>query len=304
VDIVPWFNLSLLMRNVFLFLRRFFTFFAFLALQAVSLWFLFNYNRFHRAKGLGMANEVTGWFNTKYNKVEDYFFLKEENRRINRFNDSLLNLLPSNFLKQDTSAHLLVDSIPYDTLGHYRRFLLRDATVVYNTVNSQKNYIQLNRGSNQGIKDNMGVISSDGCAVGVVVNVSPNFSQVMSLLHVQSSTSASLKKSNEFGTVEWDGDDPRFVYLRRLPKSVDVKMGDTVLTSAYSFTLPPGYMVGTVEDVKVDNKTGMYVLKLRTATNFYTLQQVHVIENLQGDEQRKLLSDTRKQNEDSKNNPR
>jgi rod shape-determining protein MreC len=288
------------MRNVFLFIRRFFTFFAFLVLQAVSLWVLFNYNKFHRAKGLGMANEVTGWFNTKYNKVEDYFFLKEENRRIQRMNDSLLNLLPNNFLKQDTSVRVLTDSIPYDTLGHYRRFLLREATVVYNTVNSQKNYIQLNRGYLQGVKDNMGVISSDGCVVGVVVNVSPNFSQVMSLLHVQSSTSASIKKTQEFGSVEWDGEDPRFVFMRRLPKSVDVKVGDTVLTSAYSFTVPPGYMVGTVEDIKVDNKTGMYILKLRTAANFYKLQQVHVIENLQGDEQRKLLGETQKKMDEVK----
>jgi rod shape-determining protein MreC len=292
------------MRNVFLFIRRFFTFFAFLVLQAVALWLLFNYNRFHRAKGLGMASEVTGWLNSKYNNVEDYFYLKEENRRINHFNDSLLNMLPSNFLKRDTGSRVLTDSIPYDTLGHYRRFLLRDATVVSNSVNDQKNYIQLNRGSAQGIRDNMGVISSDGCVVGVVVNTSENFSQVMSLLHVQSSTSASLKRSNEFGTVEWDGDDPRFVYLRRLPKTIDVKKGDTVLTSAYSFTIPPGYMVGTVENIAVDTKTGMYILKLRTAANFYKLQQVHVIENMQGDEQRKLLSDTRKKIEDSKSNTR
>ncbi len=292
------------LRNVFLFIRRYITFFTFLFLQGVALWFLFNYNRFHRAKFLGVANEMTGRINSQYNKVEDYFTLKEENRRIHRFNDSLLNLLPRNFGQRDTTLKMVQDSIPYDTAGHYRRYLLRPATVVYNTVNAQKNYIQLNRGSSNGIKDNMAVVGSDGTAVGVVVNVSPNFSQVMSLLHIQNTVSASLKRSGDFGTTEWDGKDPRFLTLKRIPKTVEVKKGDTVLTSSVSFNFPPGYMVGTVADIKLDNTTGMYLLKIKTAANFYNLQQVHVIENVERDEQVKLFEETKKKIEQAKKNPR
>jgi rod shape-determining protein MreC len=292
------------MRNIFLFIRRYFTFFTFLALQVVSLWFLFNYNRFHRAKFLGIASEVTGRINTQYNKVENYFSLRDENRRLHKFNDSLLNLLSRNFMQRDTSLRLVKDSVPYDTAGHYRRYFFRDATVVYNTVNAQNNYLQLNRGSNQGIKDNMAVISSDGSAVGVVVNVSPNFCEVMSLLHIQSTISASLKKTGEFGTVEWDGKDPGYLLLKKIPKSVDVKKGDTVLTSPYSYNIPPGYVVGTVADVKVDNPTGTYVLKIKTAANFYNLQQVHVIENIEREEQAKLFEETTKKIDEAKKNPR
>jgi rod shape-determining protein MreC len=270
----------------------------------VALWFLFSYNRFHRAKFLGLANEMTGRINTQYNKVEDYFTLREENRRVHRLNDSLLNLLPRNFAKRDTSLNAVQDSIPYDTVGNYRRYLSRPATVVYNTVNSQKNYIQINRGSNHGIRDNMSVVSSDGSAVGVVVNVSANFSQVMSLLHVQSTVSASLKRTGDFGTVEWDGKDPRYLVLKRIPKTVEVKKGDSVLTSKVSFNFPPGYMVGTVEDIKLDNATGMYLLKIKTAANFYNLQQVHVIENVERAEQVKLFEETRKKIEEVKKNPK
>jgi rod shape-determining protein MreC len=292
------------MRNIFLFIRRYITFFTFLLLQVVALWFLFTYNRFHRARFLGFANEVTGRINSQYNQVEDYFTLKEENRRVHRLNDSLLNLLPRNYMHRDSSMRMIQDSLPYDTLGNYRRYFTRPATVVYSTVNAQKNYIQINRGSAQGIKDNMAVVGSDGSAVGVVVNVSSNFSQVMSLLHVQNSVSASLKRSGDFGTVEWDGKDPRFLLLRRIPKSVEVKNGDTVLTSSVSFNFPPGYMIGTIEDIQLDNTTGMYVLKLRTSANFYNLQQVHVIENIERDEQVKLFEETRKKIEQVKKSPR
>ena len=291
------------MRNVFLFIRRYITFFVFLILQVVALWFLFNYNRFHRARFLGVANEMTGRINSQYNKVEDYFTLREENRKVHRLNDSLLNLLSRNFAVRDTSLQATQDSVPYDTLGNYRRFLSRPATVVYNTVNAQKNYIQLNRGSNQGIKDKMAVVSSDGSAVGIIVNVSANFSQAMSLLHIQNSVSASLQRTGDFGMIEWDGKDPRYLLLKRIPKTVEVKKGDSVLTSAVSFNFPPGYMVGTVAEVKLDNTTGMYLLKIKTAANFYNLQQVHIIENVEGPEQVKLFEETKKM-EEVKKNPR
>ncbi len=268
------------------------------------MWFLFNYNRFHRAKFLGVANEMTGRINSQYNKVEDYFTLKEENRRVHQLNDSLLNLLSRNYLQRDTSIEMIQDSVPADTLGNYRRYFSRPATVVYNTVNAQKNYIQLNRGSGQGIRDNMAVIGSDGSAVGVVVNVSPNFCQVMSLLHVQQTVSASLKKTGDFGTIEWDGKDPRFLLLKRIPKTVDVKTGDTILTSKVSFNFPPGYIIGTVSDMKLDNTTGMYLLKIKTAANFYNLQQVHIIENVEREEQVKLFDDTKKKIDQAKKNPR
>ena len=292
------------MRNIFLFIRRYFTFFAFLVLQGVSLWFLFSYNRFHRAKFLGIANEFTGRVNTQFNKVEDYLYLKEENRHLHAMNDSLLNARILDFMLRDTSLKYVKDSLPFDTLGHFRRYFFRPATVVYNSVNSQKNFIQLNRGSDQGIKDNMGVLSSDGYAVGVVVAVSANFCQVMSLLNVKSTISATLKKTGEFGLLEWDGKDPRYIYMRRVPKTSDVLKGDTVMTSPYSFSIPPGYIVGTIADVKVDNATGLYDLKVKTSVNFYRLQQVHIVENLQYDEQAKLFEDTRIKTEETKKVPR
>ncbi len=291
------------MRNVFLFIRRYFTFFAFVALQAMALWFLFTYNKFHRAKGLGWANELTGRINSRYKNVDDFFHLKAENQRLHAMNDSLLNQLPINFIERDTSSKIVQDTIPYDTLGHYRRYIWRPAKVVYNTVSSQKNYIQLNRGSNDGIRDNMSVLSSDGAAIGVVVNVSPNFSQVMSLLHVQSRRSVIMKRTGNIGIIEWDGQNPLYLTLKNIPKSDSVAVGDSILTSVNSY-FPPGFMVGTVDKVIMDKNSNYYVLRIKPAANFFNLQQVHVVENLQFDEQNKLLEDTKKMIDDPKTSQR
>lgn len=288
------------MRNIFLFIQRYFVFLAFLILQGVALWMLFKYNRFHQTAFLGAASEVTGSINKQVDKVDDYFHLSNENKRLHHMNDSLLNMLKSDFNIPDTNARTVIDSARYDTITKYRRYLYRDAKVVYNSVNSESNYLQLNRGYNQGIRENMAVINSAGAAVGVVVNTSPNFSQVMSLLHVKSRVTAALKKTGDYGTLVWDAVDPRFVVLKGIPKNVEVKKGDTVLTSPYSYNFPPGFMVGTVADIKGEQGSGFYLLKVKTAVNFNSIQQVFVVENLQRDEQMKLEQETIKKIEQEK----
>lgn len=282
------------MRNIFLFIRRYFTFLCFLAMQALALWFLFTYNRFHRARGLGFANEMTGWFNTRYNTIEDFVSRGEETRRVHRMNDSLLNLLATNFAKRDTSAFVTTDTIPYDTSGQYRRYIWRDAQVTYNSIHEQKNYIQVNKGFRDGIRDDMGVFNSDGSLLGKVINVSPRFSQVMSLLHIQNKVAVLVKKTRSGGSISWNAKDPRFVTLNNIPKSDSIVIGDTIITGTYSLNIPPGKMVGTVAEIIPDNSTNFYVLKIRTAANFADLQQVFIVENLEYTEQSKLLEDTRK----------
>ena len=252
------------MRNIFLFIRRYFTFFAFLALQVVALSILFRYNKYHHAVGMGVANEITGWVNTKYSRFDRYFHLNEENLRLNKFNDSLLNLLPKNFAKADTLVHDVQDSIPFDTLGHYRRYRWRDAHVVYNSTSLQENYLQINRGANGGIKDNMGVINSDGSLVGVVVNVSQNFSEVMSLLNVLNRVNVVVKKSGNSGTLTWDGKNPSLLTLTDIPKSDTVQVGDTIVTGPYSLSFPSGSMVGVVDGfINSNSGNTFYTLKIK-----------------------------------------
>lgn len=282
------------MRNVFLFIQRFFVLFVFVALQGIALWMLFNFNRFHRAAFLNVGSEVTGRVNKQVDKVDDYFHLSAENRRLHHMNDSLINLVSSNFNVPDTSFRSVVDSTRYDTITPFRRYYYRDAKVVYNSVHQQNNYVQLNRGSAHGITDNMAVINSAGEAVGVVVNVSRNFSQVMSLLHVKSRVTAALKKTGDYGTLEWDATDPRFITLRGIPRNIEVAKGDTVITSVYSYNFPPGFMVGTVADILVEKGSGFYLLKLKTAVNFNSIQHVFVVENLQRAEQQQLEQETDK----------
>jgi len=274
-------------RNIFLFIRRYFNFLFFLVLQIVALSFLFRYNKFHEAAFMGVANELTGRVSAKYSNVEYYFHLKKTNESLAAQNEHLLNSLPSNYQAPDSSKQIITDTTRYDTLGTIRRYVWRGARVVNNTVSLQNNYITIHRGEKQGVLKEMGVVSPAGL-VGRVVNISENFSVVMTMLNRQSSVSARLRKSGEIGKIQWDGRSPDFVTMINIPKSAPVAKGDSIVTSGYSLSFPPGIMIGTIAEVIDDKTSNFYSLKVKPSTNFYNVEYVTVVDNLQKEEQKKV----------------
>ncbi len=275
------------MRNIFLFIRTYFNLLLFLVLQIVSIIFLVKYNKTHEAAFSVVANEVTGRVNEQYNKVQYYFHLKQTNKQLAEENARLRNLLGANFEGPDTARQKFMDSLIRDTTGRIRKYVWLPAKVVSNTVSSQMNYITLHRGSNQGVKKDMSVIGPNG-VVGTVVDVSENYSRVMSLLNRNSKVSSMLTKGGVAGSVEWDGKDPQFLTLRNIPKSIKVAKGDTVVTSTYSANFPSNVFVGFVQSISADPSSNFFTIKLKTATNFFSIQYVNVVENVQWEEQRRL----------------
>lgn len=254
---------------------------------------LFQYNRFHEAAFMDVAGEVTGKISKQYNTVEYYFQLKKTNALLIEENQKLRNLLKNDFLPADTTTEFVVDSIKVDSLEQYRRYLYFPAKVINNSVTSQTNYLTISRGSNQGLSKDMAVVSPSGI-IGTIVNVSANMATVMSLLHRQSRVSASLLKTGETGSVEWDGNDPQLLTFRNIPKSAMVKKGDTVITSRYS-AFPPGQPVGVIAEVESQEGSNFYVLKVKPSTNFFNVQFVFAVKNLQKEEQDALEKATHKQ---------
>ncbi|HMR83639.1 MAG TPA: rod shape-determining protein MreC [Niabella sp.] len=280
------------MHNIFLFIRRFSVFILFLVLQIISLYFLFTYNRSHRAKGLGFAGEVTSYFNNKYNALEDFFTMQEENRRVHKLNDSLMNLLNANFVPVDSGLTVVRDSLIKDTSGKMRQYIWRSAQVLYATAGSDKNYLQINRGSSSGISDDMGVFSSNGGLVGKVINTGKNFSEVMSLLNVVNKLNVQMKRTGSAGTLTWDGKSPKELTLLNIPKTDSVRKGDTIVTGNFSLSFPPGKMVGTVSAVLKDKSSNFFILKIKPAANLTDMQQVFVVENVNYNELQLLNRET------------
>jgi rod shape-determining protein MreC len=270
-------------RNIFLFIRRFSNFLFFLFLQGIALYLLFKYNRFHEAAFSNVSTEVTGKVSAKYKIIEDYFKLKQANEDLANENNHLRSLLALNYQAPDSLHKVIIDSIKIDSVEKYRRFDYLTAKVVGSFISLQNNYLTIHRGKNQGVQKDWGVIGPSGI-VGRVVDVSPNHATVMSLLHRSFKVNCQLKNSGNNGGVYWDGGNPSYIFMKDIPKSDSVRRGDTVLTSQLSDIYPPGIMVGTVQEVINNAGSSFYLLKLKTATNFYNVQHVTVIHDVQKDE--------------------
>lgn len=257
---------------------------------------LFSYNRYHKAFFMEEANEVTGRVYKQFNRVEYYFHLKQTNDSLVKANERLLNALAQNFEIPDTTQKLFSDTVRLDTIEQYRKFIYMPAKVIGNSVNLSNNYLQLSRGTLQGVTKDLGVIDVNNAIVGTVIEVSDNYAVVMSLLHLQSNISARLKKSGEEGTVIWDGSSPNTLSLKGIAKSVKLKVGDSVVTSGFTDRFPYGLLIGTIQEVRLETKTNMYAIKLKTGANFYNLQFVNVINNLKKEEPKALLEKVKKIN--------
>ena len=67
------------MRNIFLFIGRYANLLLFVLLQAVSIYLIVSYSKYHHAAFGSVANMVTGGINKKVNAVEYYFKLRTTN---------------------------------------------------------------------------------------------------------------------------------------------------------------------------------------------------------------------------------
>ena len=272
------------MKNIFVFIRQYFTFLSFLLLQVVAIILLSNASKSHEAFFASAANGVTGKINKRYNGLREYFSLKETNRILAEDNARLRNLLPTNFFTYENSKKQAIDSLTNDSSGRYRKFTWLPAKVISNSYTLQANFIFIERGSNQGVKKGMSVMGPQGI-VGVVVEVDKNYSKIMSLLHRNSKVSAMLKKDNNAGSIEWDGTDPAYLTLRNVTKGAKVLKGDTVVTSNYSANFPSKLLIGTVANIASESSSNFYTLKIKTATDFFSIQYVYLIENVRYTEQ-------------------
>ena len=278
------------MRNIFLFIRRHFNFLFFLLLQVYCIYLIINYNTYHQAVGSAYMNEITGSVNKQYNKVDNFLQLNKSNEALKKENEWLRNQLKANFENPDTANQVITDSIPFDTLGNKRKWLYQGAKVVSNSVSTQNNFVVLNRGAGQQLRKDEGVIDSNNGVVGIITEVSENFAVVMSLLHRDSRISGILKNDPlGGGSIVWDGKEPNYLSFINVRKSARAKRGDTVITSGITPTFPYGKMIGVIDQIYPDKSTNNFVIKIKSAANFYNLQYVYAIDNAQKDEINRLL---------------
>jgi rod shape-determining protein MreC len=276
------------MRNLINFILRNSHWLVAIILIAFSFYLVFAHNSYQRSVYLTSANSVTGWLYSTSNNISSFFLLKKNNEMLlvrnaeleKRYHDLLAQLE-----KVSNTDTLEVKAFAIDTLVA-PQFDFIPAGVVNLSFSGVNNFITLNKGASHGIKRDMGVISHKG-VVGVVANVSSNFSVVIPVINPKFRMSAKLKNSENYGSVSWDGTNVRHAQLQDLPKHELFNKGDTVLTS-FSRIFPRNTIIGFVHEMGKSRDDNFNTFNIQLATNFYTLQDVLVIKDMYYDEQQRL----------------
>ena len=276
-------------RNIFLFIRRYFNFIFFLILQALCIYFIVSYSKYHEAAFGNTANKITGIINKKYNKATYYFQLKSTNDSLVKANEVLYNKLRNDFNIPDSADKTVIDTLRIDSIISYKKFNYLSAKVVANSVSSQSNFIVITGPNVKTFTKGMGIAGINNNAVGIITEVDGDYAVVMSLLHKDSHISGKLLKGGETGTISWNGEQPNFLSLSNIPKSAKVTKGDTIITSGFSAIFPKGILIGKVADVRPESANNNFKIMLRSATDFYNLEFVYAIKSADAGPVKKLM---------------
>ncbi|MBL4624098.1 MAG: rod shape-determining protein MreC, partial [Flavobacteriales bacterium] len=239
-------------------------------------------NRFHKASFISSTNAMSGGVYSTYSNVTEYLELKRVNQEVAQENADLKSTSSLAFIKM-RGKHVYIN----DTL-YFQQYKYLSAKVVNNSVHKRNNHIILNKGSEQGIRSGMGVICSKGL-VGIVKDVSSNYSAVVSLLNSKTQISVKLKKNNYFGIMTWESEDnSTSATLNKIPNHVDIQKGDTIISMGASTIFPEGILAGTVHSFEEIPGSDFYTIKVNLSTNFNNLSYVYIIKNLLKTEQQEL----------------
>ncbi|MBQ6296776.1 MAG: rod shape-determining protein MreC [Selenomonadaceae bacterium] len=158
------------------------------------------------------------------------------------------------------------------------QFDLVAASVIGRESASWSSVIVINRGTLDGVANNMAVVTEMGL-VGHVKEAGVSSSKVQLLIDPRSSVGTIIQRpeSRVAGIVEGDVKNPSYPRMVNIPKDSDVKVDDMVVTSGFGGVYPKGLVVGKI--IEMHNEEGgllMYGV-IDTSVDFQKLEDVAVI---------------------------
>ena len=211
--------------------------------------------------------------NTKVSDITSYFSLAQENERLIRENTNLRNQFLKNYKLINIPSKKILDTI------YIQNFRIQSAELIQSSVYKTRNFLTINIGEIQGVKEGSGVISSEGI-VGVVKSISKNYSVVLPIINSDFKVSCRLGASQYYGSLIWDNINYRKAKLLDIPLHVPVEQGDTLFTTGFSSIYPTGELVGFVEDVRKTPGENFYNITVNLAVDYKKLKQIYVVNNL------------------------
>ncbi len=283
------------MRAILNFAIKNYYYLLFALLQILCILLILRNRNFQSTSIFNSANAVSAKTYQVVSNTKEYLALKEENQKLATENASLRNLIRSKSYELVKVSSMIKN----DTL-YKQKYIYIASKIINNSTNLRSNYLTLNVGTEQGIGHDMAIINTEGI-VGVVKDVSKNFSSALSILHKDVKVNCKLKKDGSYGPLSWEKDDDyETATLTDIPLHARFKVGDTIVTSALSSIFPEGIMVGKVKNFERKSGESYFTVKVQLATQYKKLNHVYVIKNVFKLEQDSLQLKSQKQDKNDK----
>ncbi|WP_017726791.1 rod shape-determining protein MreC [Halalkalibacterium ligniniphilum] len=162
-------------------------------------------------------------------------------------------------------------------------FQMWNAIVIHRNPDRWSEYIGINIGSQNGIDENMAVVSSDGYLIGKVQQASELSSRVQLLSDTDRTNRVSARIDNEQGSVgfiEGYDEESGLLILRKVDMDAEVEAGQLVTTSGLGTVYPRGIIIGEVEMVEPDEYGLTQNVYVKPKANLHSLDYVVVVERL------------------------
>ena len=203
--------------------------------------------------------------------ISEYFHLKELNNA----------LAEENFLLQEElHQYRLADEEREKIVDENFEFI--PAKIIKISRNKAHNYIIIDKGYEDGVFAQSGLITSNG-VVGIIDVVEKHYSFALSLMNSEVSVSARIGDGGGVGPLYWDGKNTNGAILKEIPLHHKFNLGDTVMTSGFSSIFPGDIPLGIITGSKVINGA-TNECSIELLQDFSALKYVTVVNNLGRDE--------------------
>ena len=212
---------------------------------------------------IGTAEDALGF-------IPNYFQLRNENRVLREQNLTLSEELIRLREARQENVHLR----QLLALKEQSPFTYISASVVGKTLNLLQNTITIDAGRDEGVKPNMPIVTDEGL-VGRVISTSPGYAIGQILWNKDFRASAKVERDRVDGILQWEGGE--HLSLRNVAKTLDVQVGDVVVTSEYSALYPAGIKIGVVSKTSQAPGALFQTIEISPSVDFSRLEQVFVV---------------------------
>ena len=235
--------------------------------------FIANYTIIPMQKGISY---VGMWMNDVSSNFETMEDMRKENEELQEKVDELT--IDNTRLRQEQYELERLREL-YKLDENYSDYEKIGAHVIANNGSNWFSDFTIDKGSNDGIKENCNVLAGSGL-VGIVTEVGPDYARVRSIIDDSSNVSGMILSTSDTCIVCGDlklAADGSLRFEKLANNDNEIQVGEQVVTSHVSSRYLQGLFIGYISEIQVDSNNLTRSGYITPAVDFSKIQEVLVI---------------------------